>query len=383
MAWTDLRIAMVRTTLHEGSGQVMHIYELSKRLGMRGLDVKVFTRKGMENISPVKVETATFKGSEIPFIRHFGFMAKCGVLIKNFDLIHTQYHPAIFTGNFVRALRKIPHIFTFHGYAPIRSWTDPTQKLKMIDHTLGTIFALRLGVDRVIAVSHYIKRVLMKFYRFDEAKISVIYNGVDLERFKPKINRDLKERYGLSDSSTVLYLGRMDPYKGVQHLLRAVPLVLEEIPNVKFIVAGGSRFDRIKIQDYLTSKRVRAALTFTGYIPRSEVPLLYSACDVFCYPSMWEGFGLTPAEAQASAKPVVAFNHCAIPEIVKDGETGILVRPGDHKELAGALVKLLRNPDLSRRMGEEGRRRIRRLFNWETAADKTVEVYRQVAESRK
>jgi starch synthase len=375
---------MIRTTLHRGSGQVVHIRELSKRLLRKGFNVTVFTFKEDEDISPVEVETVKFKGSNIPFIRNFGFTAKCGMLIKSFDLIHTQYHPAIITGNLVHALRGLPHIFTFHGYAPIRSWRNPAQKLKMLDHTLGTLFALRSGVTRVIAVSHYLKRVLMKRYRFDESRISVIHNGVDLEMFKPRMDvENLRERYGISDSPSVLYLGRMDPYKGVEYLLRAAHIVVEHIPKVKFIIAGGSRFDRSNVQDYLTSSKIRRSTIFTGYLPRSEIPLLYSACEVFCYPSMWEGFGLTPAEAQASAKPVVAFNHCAIPEVVKHGETGILVNPGDYKKLADAIVRLLSDPDLRRRMGEEGRRRVEKLFNWDEAADKTIEVYRQVAESRR
>ncbi|MEM2106654.1 MAG: glycosyltransferase family 4 protein [Candidatus Bathyarchaeia archaeon] len=375
---------MIRTTLHRGSGQVVHIRELSKRLLRRGVDVKVFTFKATENISQVEVEAVRFKGSNIPLIRNLGFTARCGILIKSFDLIHTQYHPAIITGNLVHALRGIPHIFTFHGYAPIRSWRNPVQKLKMIDHTLGTLIALRLGVTRVIAVSHYLKRILMKRYRLDESRISVIHNGVDLEMFKPRMDvEDLKKRYGISDSPSVLYLGRMDPYKGVDYFLRAAHIVIEQIPKAKFIIAGGSRFDRLKVQDYLTSSKIRRSIIVTGYLPESEIPLLYSACEVFCYPSMWEGFGLTPAEAQATAKPVVAFNHCAIPEVVKHGKTGILVDPGDYNGLAEAIVRLLRDHDLRRRMGEEGRRRVERLFNWDEAADKTVEVYRHVAESRR
>ncbi|MBS7627115.1 glycosyltransferase, partial [Candidatus Bathyarchaeota archaeon] len=174
---------MIRTTLHIGSGQVVHIRELTKRLLRRGIDVKVFAFKVMENISPVEVKTVIFKGSNIPFIRNFGFTARCGILIKSFDLVHTQYHPAIITGNLVHALRGIPHIFTFHGYAPIRSWRNPFQKLKMVDHTLGTLFALHSGVTRVISVSHYLKSILMKRYRFDGSRISVIHNGVDLETF--------------------------------------------------------------------------------------------------------------------------------------------------------------------------------------------------------
>jgi len=378
-----LRIAIVRTTLHKGSGQTIHIRELAKRLSNKGVEAKVFTREATGDISPVEPTEVKFRGSSIPFIRHFGFMAKCGMLVDRFDLVHTQYHPGIFAGNFVRTLRKIPHVFTFHGYAPIRSWTNPAQKLKMLDHALGTIIALHSGVDRVIAISQYIKKILIEFYHFDKARISLIYNGVDIERFRPRIDgSSVRVRYGIHDSPTVLYLGRMDPYKGVQFLLRAAPIVLQELPNAKFVVAGGTRFDQVKIQDLTSSPKIRNALVFTGYVPEGDVPSLYAACDVFCYPSLWEGFGLTPAEAQASAKPVVAFNHCAIPEVVRDGETGILVRPKDHRELAKALVRLLKDPSLRQAMGVEGRRRVQRLFNWDLATEKTLEVYKQAIESK-
>jgi len=376
-----LRVAIVRSTLHKGSGQTVHIRELTKRLRNKGLELKVFTRETLGDISPTESIEVGFTGSDIPFIRHFGFMAKCGTLIKDFDLVHTQYHPSIFVGNFVRSLRKTPHIFTFHGYAPIRSWTNPAQRLKMIDHTIGTFVALHAGVNKVIAISQYIKRLLTGFYHFDEAKISLVYNGVDLERFHPRTERStIWERYGVADNPTILYVGRMDPYKGVQYLLKAVPLVLEAFPNAKFVIAGGTRFDQVKIHQSVLS-RIRKALVFTGYVPDEEIPRLYSACDVFCYPSMWEGFGLTPAEAQASARPVVAFNHCAIPEVVADGETGILVRPADHEGLAAGIIQILKDPEMRQRMGIQGRKRVEALFNWDLAAEKTLEVYKQTLES--
>ena len=176
-------------------------------------------------------------------------------------------------------------------------------------------------------------------------------------------------------------MGRMDPYKGVQFLLKAVPLVLNDVPNARFIIAGGTRYDHFKINHLLSSSKIRKALIFTGYVQECDVPLLYAACDIFCYPSMWEGFGLTPAEAQASAKPVVAFNHCAIPEVVKNDETGLLARPGDFRELGEALIKLLKDLRLREAMGRAGRSRVEKFFSWDLAAEKTLEVYKEVVES--
>ena len=174
----------------------------------------------------------------------------------------------------------------------------------------------------------------------------------------------------------------MDPYKGVQFLLRALPIVLEKVPAAKFIVAGATRFDKITVQDFVLSKKIRNSLIFTGYVSEADVPLLYNICDIFCYPSMWEGFGLTPAEAQASGKPVVAFNHCAIPEVVKNNETGILVEPKDHRKMAEAIIKLLKDENLRRDMGNEGRTRVERFFTWDSSAKKTFEVYRNLVEDR-
>lgn len=376
-----LRIALVRNTIHKGSGQTVHIRELAKRLSNRGVEVEVFTREALEGISPTRLRTVEHGGSNIPFIRHFGFMAKCGMLIDDYDLVHTQYHPEIIAGDFVRVLRKIPHVFTFHGYAPVRSWNNPVQALKMLDHILGTITGLRFGVDRVIAISQYIKKQVTDFYHFDKKQVSLVHNGVDVEKFHPGVNgSDFRTKHGMADEPMILYLGRLDPYKGVHLLLRAAPLVLEKFPEAKFVVAGGKRFDQVSIQESCLNK-MRRSLIFTGQVPEEETPALYAACDIFCCPSMWEGFGLTPAEAQASAKPVVAFNHCAIPEVVKNGETGILVRPGDHCELAEGVVQLLKDPDRSNRMGMKGRSRMERLFSWDTVAEKTLTVYKEVTES--
>jgi glycosyltransferase involved in cell wall biosynthesis len=376
-----LKVAMVRTTLHKGSGQVEHISEISKRLRYQGTTIKIFAREVMEDLSPIETEKVNFACSSLPFIRHFGFMAKCGMIIGEFDIIHTQYHPAIFTGNFVRALRDIPHIFTFHGYAPIRSWYNPTQRLKMLDHRIGTIMALHTGVDRIISISNYIKDILLKFYRVKNEKISVIHNGVDVNRFQPNLNASiLKEKYDLENSLNVLYLGRMDPYKGIHFLLKALPLILEELPRVKIIIGGATRFDAIRFKDLMLSKKIRKSIIFTGYLSKEDIPLLYASCDVFCYPSMWEGFGLTPAEAQASGKPVVAFNHCAIPEIVNNNETGILVNPGDHHKMAEATIQLLKDTDLRYSMGKAGRKRVEKLFSWDSCAEKTLELYKRVTE---
>jgi len=373
-----LRIAIIRSTLHRGSGQAVHINELSRHLIKLGNYVRVFSRKiECESLSDIGRELR-FSADSIPFARHLGFSAACVSGIKEFDLVHTQYHPAIIAGNWIHQLKKWPHVFTYHGFAPIRAWRNPLQKLKMVDHRVGTYFSVRLGVDKIIAVSNFLKNELVTWYHLDPELVRVVYNGVDLERFNPSIDcHEVRQAYYPEDNPVVAFVGRLAPYKGPQFLLEAIPHVLKEIPEAKFTFVGSARFDAPKIAQLIRRSDIKNAVKFTGYVSDEMLPAFYSFCDVFCYPSLWEGFGLTPAEAQAAGKPVVAFNTCALPEVVEDGVTGFLVPPRDSDALGEAIVKLLSDNEMRRRMGQKARIRAEQMFSWEKAAHRTLEVYEE------
>lgn len=376
-----MRIAIVRSTLHRASGQTVHIRELASQLVEMGHEVTLFSRVIDEEIKGLMVRRVDFPLEGVPFIRHFGFAVKCGEEIRDYDIVHTQYHPGIFVGNYVRMTKGIPHVFTCHGFAPIGIWKNPIQRLKMIDHRLGTLLALRSGVTRVLTVSHFLRRELERVYGYDPDKVRVTYNGVDIERFDPRVSgKEVRGKYGLEDEPVVLYLGRLAFYKGPQYLLMAAPYVIRKVPKAKFLIAGSTRYDFPKLRDLAFSLGVTDSVIFTGYVPDGELPKLYAACDVFCYPSLWEGFGLTPAEAQACGKPVVAFDHCAIPEVVHNGETGILVKPMDHSELGKAIVDLLIDSEKALKMGLKGRNRVEELFRWEKVAAETVRAYEEALE---
>jgi starch synthase len=376
-----LKIAIIRSTLHRGSGQTVHIRELSRHLIRLGNEVSVFSHKIEDpDLSGVGVQLE-FSLDGIPFIRNLGFAAACLCRIGEFDIVHTQYHPSIIAGNCIHKFRNRPHVFTYHGFAPIRTWRNPFQKLKMADHRVGAFFSLRLGLDRIIAVSHFLKDELVRWYRLSPELISVVYNGVDLERFNPRVDgRKVREAYSLGERPLVAFIGRLAPYKGPQFLLQAIPHVLKRVPDAKFMFIGSARFDAPRISEVVQRTDIRRAVTFTGYVDDEVLPRFYASCDVFCYPSLWEGFGLTPAEAQASGKPVVAFKTCALPEVVEDGATGFLVPAGNSIALAEAIVKLLRDSELSRKMGQRARARVEQMFSWERAARQTVRVYKEALE---
>jgi glycosyltransferase involved in cell wall biosynthesis len=353
--------------------------EIAMRVRDTGNDVAVISRETEIKSKGIPVHKLGFAGDSIPFLRNFIFPFISLDILKKFDLIHTQYHPGIFMGNVAAKFLKKPHVFTYHGFAPVRAWRNYRQKLKMIDHRLGTFLALRAKIDKIITVSQFLKEELTKRYFVKENIIRVIYNGVDTERFNPNLSgSSIKKFYKLKNCPIVLYLGRLAPYKGLQFLIKAIPRVLREVPNTKFLVGGGMRYDVADVSRLVKGLKVEEAVVFTGYVSDRKVPELYAACDVFCYPSLWEGFGLTPAEAQACGKPVVAFNNCAIPEIVENGRKGLLVERKNVEALAEAIVSLLLDKEHRISMGLRARDRVTRLFSWDRAAQQTLHVYREV-----
>lgn len=374
----NLRIAYVRSSLHTGSGLVNHIVEIAKRIKRAGNEVAIICRETEIKSKNPPIYELKFGGDCIPFLRNFIFPFKSLEVLEKFDLIHTQYHPGIFVGNTATKFLKKPHVFTYHGFAPMRTWRIYKQRLKMIDHRIGSFLALHSKVHKIITVSHFLKEELAKRYFVKEERIQVIYNGVDTERFNPNVNgNSIRKIYKLENCPVVLYLGRLAPYKGVQFLIEAIPEVLRELPETKFLISGAMRYDIMDLNRLIKRLKIEESIVFTGYVSDQNVPNLYACCDVFCYPSLWEGFGLTPAEAQACGKPVVAFNNCALPEVVKNRRTGLLVEPRNVKALAEALIYLLQDKERRIRMGSEARDRVLRLFSWDKAEQQTLQVYHE------
>ena len=357
---------------------MIHISELARGLQSIGHKVVVFSREVEIGDIGIPVQELSFSGDHVRFIRNFVFPFRCLSSFEKFDVVHSQYHPAIFAGNLAKKTLGKPHVFTYHGFAPVGIWRNIGQRIKMVDHRIGTFFSLRLGVDRIITVSRFLKEELVDSYKFDGDMIRVIYNCINTERFNPNIEGDgIRRRYGLENVPVVLYLGRLAPYKGVHHLIRAIPLILRERPDVKFLIAGSRRYDMLNLPGMAESLGIKDSVIFTGFIADKLVPKFYACCDIFCYPSLWEGFGLPVAEAGATGKPVVAFRTSAIPEVVENGKTGLLVEQ-DHTKLADAIINLLEDEKMRRGMGREARVRISGLFSRRKMVEKTLEVYKEV-----
>jgi glycosyltransferase involved in cell wall biosynthesis len=181
------------------------------------------------------------------------------------------------------------------------------------------------------------------------------------------------------DAFLVGNVGRLALQKGQRHLIAAMPLLLERVPRARAIIAGGG-----DLEDYLRDLANEMGVGERVHVlgPRKDVPALMHAIDVFVMPSIWEGFGLVLLEAMAAGRPIVASRVATIPEVVAEGETGLLVPAGDPLALATALAELADQPEVAARMGEAGRERLRRRFSLEKMVGDTELLYRELLDER-
>jgi spore coat protein SA len=221
----------------------------------------------------------------------------------------------------------------------------------------------------------------------------VIYNGVNLEHFKPageipENRAAARRRYGLADDErVVLFAGRLQPSKGIHYLAEAMDEVFQAVPKAAFLLVGAPRFgaghteklDKFSKQILGRLSRLPGKVINQGFIPPAQMPEVYPAADVFAAPAIWEEpLGNVYLEAQACGLPVVGTKRGGIPEIVQDGVTGFLLEdPADTKSLAGVIIDLLNDKEKSDRLGRAGRRQAEQ-FTWERNAEETAALYRSL-----
>jgi phosphatidylinositol alpha-1,6-mannosyltransferase len=226
----------------------------------------------------------------------------------------------------------------------------------------------------IIAISSYTRQCLVDF-GVPPDKVIVCHLGINEatwsapRREAPALLRQSGYRAG---RKMILSLCRLDPRKGLDIVLQALPRVAAEIPDVTYVAAGAGP-DEARLRAIAEKVGVAERVIFLGRVSDEDAIGLYDACDVFVQPSRaegrWvEGFGLTFLEAAARGKPCVAGRHGAVPEVVIDGETGLLVSPEDVEEVGSAVTALLSDARLAARLGEAARKRVFSEFTWERRA---------------
>lgn len=273
-----------------------------------------------------------------------------------------------------------PVVLTVHDL----SFTTFPETFSLRDRLLlsrGVSFSVRRAA-RVIAVSEFTRRDLVRRYGIPEERVRVTHAAAD-PAFRrvadPERLAALRQRYGIP-GPYLLSVGNLQPRKNLAALLEAYRQLRGEarLPH-SLVVVGQAGSDAPALHAAVTRLGLAHTVIFTGYVPGDDLPGLYSGADLFVHPGLYEGFGLPPLEAMACETPVVAADAGALPEVL--GDAAYLVDPRDPAALAAAIRLVLTDSTLAARLVERGRARVRR-FSWERTARETAAIYREVLADR-
>jgi starch synthase len=316
-------------------------------------------------------------------LRTFSVDLAMAAALAGRELVHSHTWYANLGGHLAKLLHGVPHVMTAHSLEPLRPWKA---------EQLGGGYALSSWAERtaiesadaVIAVSGAMREDILGCYpALEQDRVHVVHNGIDTRLYRPDPATDALDRIGLDRSRPyVLFVGRITRQKGVPHLLRAVRDI---DPAAQVVLCAGApdtpEIDREFRELYQELSRVRAGVHWIPQmLPRPEVIQLLTHAAVFVCPSVYEPLGIVNLEAMACGTPVVASRVGGIPEVVADGETGVLVEVDDDFEagLARALDSVIGDPATARRMGGAGRERAVDEFGWDAVARRTVRLYEEV-----
>lgn len=354
-----------------------YVYNLSHKLKELGDNVTIITRGGFKE---VKVDD--FGGINVYRVRFFPLPpihVKIHGLFVNkflkskrheFDILH--YHTAA-----VPQLKiTLPSIITYHSCfkAISNTYTQITDfnslYIRMFDNFLAKSEANFLKkVDKVTAVSYNVANELSFHYGIDAERIDIIKNGVDTNFFTSPNTKVKREEF------SILYVGRLVYSKGLIDLVKSAKYVCKEFPNVSFILIGDGNL-RPVLEKMVHKLRLKNNFLFLGIVTsRKELLNYYQRNSIFVLPSYSEGMPSSILEAMSCGMPIVATNISGINEIIVDGEAGLLVPPRNPERLADAIIKLLSDEKLRRKMGSVGRKKVEKEFSWKKIAKKVKKIY--------
>jgi len=304
-----------------------------------------------------------------------------------FDLVVAHDWLSIIAGISIKKELGIPLVFHVHSNERGRTLGNGSAVVSNIENRGGQM------ADRVITVSYAMQDELIQA-GFPAEKIRVCYNGVDPKKYSPdqvsqKRIDAIRQRYGLSNEDMmILFVGRLVWIKGVDKLIRAMPHVLQKVPNAKLVIVGLGDM-RDYLEGLVRNLHLEDVVKFRfEFIPEEERIAHYASCDVAVYPSLYEPFGIVTLEAMSMEKPVVvgAAGTSGMREIVSitgSDKCGFHINPNDPTDIAWGIVSAIKDPAKRVQFGRNGRKRVLEHFTWDAAAKSTIKSYSELLEIKK
>ncbi len=383
----------------EAGGQNVYVRHLGEALAHLGWHVDMFTRKANAD-DPVIVEhsprcrTIRLKAGPEAFVPRDKIFGYTGEFLDNllrfqewegvqYSLVHTNYWISAWVGMQWKKRQSIPQVHTYHSLGAVKY-----QSVEAIPMIAGTRLDVEKAVletaERTVATSPQ-EKDHMRSLVSSKGHIQIIPCGTDIQRFGAIDRTQARLELGWNpDQKIIFYVGRFDPRKGIETLVRAVGCSqIRHDPQVKLIIGGGSRpgqsdgIERERIEAMVDELGMRDITTFTGRISDELLSVYYTAADVCVVPSHYEPFGLVAIEAMACSTPVIASDVGGLQFTVVPEETGLLAPPKDEVAFAEAIDRILSHPDWRNQLGQRARRRVEEKFSWDGVAHQLSDLYLQ------
>ncbi|HEY9846220.1 MAG TPA: glycosyltransferase family 1 protein [Candidatus Caenarcaniphilales bacterium] len=384
----------------EAGGQNVYVRHVGEALAQQGWQVDMFTRKvspeqafQVEHLPGCRTLRLTAGPEDfVPrdeifeylpeFVQQFlAFQKKQD---RPYALVHTNYWLSSWVGMELKKHQPLIQVHTYHSLGAVKYQSVPN---------IPRIAATRLAVEktcletanRIVATSPQEKEHMRSLVS-SQGAIDIIPCGTDVDRFGAVPRSQARQKLNISpEAKVIFYVGRFDPRKGIETLVRAVSQSrLRSTGKLKLIIGGGSRpgqsdgIERDRIENLVAELGLGDFTEFPGRVNDDVLPLYYAAADVCVVPSHYEPFGLVAIEAMASGTPVVASDVGGLQFTVMPEVTGLLAPPKDEVAFAAAIDRILTDPDWQKQLGHAARQRIETYFSWQGVASQLSDLYTQL-----
>lgn len=389
-------------------GMNVYIRELSRELAKQGIQIDIFTRSQQPNIPTVVdyqegIRIIHLKaGCREPFDKNNvwfhlpEFLENINKFIRNknggYALIHSHYWLSGWVGTALSSLYGIPLVHMFHTLGYLKD--QVTKPLGAAESSIRLRVEAQIAkqADHLVVASNREKSQLIQSYAVPPEKISTIPCGVNTHLFRSLPSRQSKSHLNLPDKRYILFVGRIDPVKGIDILLKAMRIVKDQADNadaICLLVIGGDGNQSAYPEDREIHKLKQLTMNlglgdrvmFLGSQKQELLPFLYSAAEMSVLPSRYESFGMAALEAMACGVPVIASDVGGLPSFIQDNKTGFLVPSENETLLAAKILTLLNDASLRECMGKEARQTANE-FSWKQIAGQMISLYTALTEEK-
>jgi glycosyltransferase involved in cell wall biosynthesis len=335
----------------------LNFYEFASTRFTLASVINVFTMRALARLAAVERHCGPFDVVHDNQSLGYGLLMTRSMLGR--PVVANVHHPLD-----VDARNALRHV---HGLP------EKMKRIAWYPWQMQRVVARRL--DALISGSRASTGLITRLWSLPEGHLRTIYDGVDTQRFHPNDESEMQP-------GTLLFVGNAEDYnKGIVYLLRGMAMLPSSLRARLYVVGGPTGKPRIALRE-IERLRIADRVTIVGRVSDDELAGWYRRAQLLVSPSLYEGFGLPAAEAMASGTPVVATDAGALPEVVADGETGLVVPPADAAALADAIAELLDAPERCRELGRAGRQRVLDQFTWPHHAHGLDALYRDVLANR-